>query len=116
VAAQLGLKVSPDQMPEQAMFIRSDQFPFVQAGVPSVFMSEGFAAKDKSLDVKKVVETWIATRYHAPSDDLKQPLNFDAALQFTRFHFLVGYTVAQDEKRPTWNKGDFFGERAAKAH
>jgi hypothetical protein len=30
--------------------------------------------------------------------------------KYARFNFFVGYLVAQKTERPTWNKGDFFGE------
>ena len=113
-AARLGLKVSPDPEPEQNFFIRADQYSFVRQGVPSVFISEGEEAKDPSVNGKKFNEQWIATRYHSPSDDMNQPLNFDASVQFMQVNFLVGYDVAQDRKRPTWKPGDFFGESFAR--
>ena len=113
-AARLALKVSPDPVPEQNYFIRADQYSFVRQGVPSVFISEGEQAKDPSVNAKKFNEQWIATRYHSPSDDMNQPLNFDASVQFMQVNFLVGYDVAQDPKRPAWKPGDFFGENFAR--
>src|ERR1700686_1280165 len=109
-AARLGLKVTPDPEPDQHYFVRADQYSFVRQGVPSVFISEGEEAKDPAVDGKKFTEQWIATRYHAPSDDMNQPLNFDAAVQFMQVDFLVGYDIAQDPQRPKWKPGDFFGE------
>lgn len=109
-AARLGLKVSPDPEPEQNYFIRADQYSFVRQGVPSVFISEGEEARDPKVNAKKFNEEWIATRYHSPSDDMDQPLDLDASVQFMQIDFLVGYDVAQDPKRPTWKPGDFFGE------
>jgi hypothetical protein len=52
----------------------------------------------------------MATRYHQPSDDMSQPMNLDAAVQFMQLHFLVGYDIANDLQRPRWNPGNFFGE------
>jgi hypothetical protein len=109
-AARLGLKVSPDPWPDQNYFVRADQYSFVRQGVPSVFISEGEEAKDPSVDGKKFYEQWIATRYHAPSDDMNQPLNFDATVQFMQIQFLVGYDIAEDPQRPRWKPGDFFGD------
>jgi hypothetical protein len=110
-AARLGLKVSPDPEPDQHYFIRADQYSFVRQGVPSVFISEGEQAKDPKFNAKEFTENWIATRYHAPSDDMSQPMDLDAAVEFMQVDFLVGYDIAQDPKRPTWKPGDFFGER-----
>jgi Zn-dependent M28 family amino/carboxypeptidase len=109
-AARLGLKVSPDPEPEQHYFIRADQYSFVRQGVPSIFLSEGEEAKDPNVDGKKISEQWIATRYHAPSDDMNQPMDLDASVQFMQIAFLLGYDVAQDPQRPQWKPGDFFGE------
>jgi hypothetical protein len=110
-AASMGLTISPDPMPEQATFVRSDHFSFVKVGVPSLMLSEGFKARDKSLEPRKMLESWIATRYHAPSDDMKQPLAFDATVENATLQLLIGYAVAQDPAAPTWNKGDWFGEK-----
>jgi len=42
---------------------------------------------------------------------MKQPgLLFDEAAKHARFVFLCGYYVANGAEKPTWNKGDFFGE------
>ena len=112
-AARVGLKVSPDPEPEQNFFIRADQYSFVRQGVPSVLISEGEQAQDPAVDAKKMGEQWIATRYHAPSDDMNQPFNFEATVQYMQVNFLVGYDLAQDPKRPAWKPGDFFGEAFA---
>jgi hypothetical protein len=108
-AARLGLKVSPDPEPEQHFFVRADQYSFVRQGVPSVFISEGEEARDPKVDGKKVAEEWIATRYHAPSDDMNQPMDLNASVEFMQVDFLVGYDVAQEPQRPAWKPGDFFG-------
>lgn len=112
-ADRLGLKVSPDPEPDQHYFVRADQYSFVRQGVPSVFISEGEEAKDPKFDAKKFNDEWIATRYHAPSDDMNQPMDLDASVEFMRVDFLVGYDIAQDPQRPKWKPGDFFGESFA---
>jgi hypothetical protein len=109
-ASRLGLKVSPDPQPEQGYFTRSDQYSFVKQGVPSVFISEGYEAKDPKVDGKKLAVEWTATRYHKPSDDMSQPMDLNASLQFMQVNFLVGYEIANNPQRPRWNPGDFFGE------
>jgi Peptidase family M28 len=109
-AELLGLKVSPDPEPDQNYFVRADQYSFVRQGVPSVFITEGYEAKDPNFNAKKFVDEWIATRYHSPSDDMNQPLDFDAAVEFMQVDFLVGYDIAKNPQRPQWKPGDFFGE------
>jgi hypothetical protein len=113
-ARLMNLEVSPDPMPEEAMFIRSDQYSFVRQGVPAVFLSEGFKTVDANLDGKKITLDWEANVYHTPKDDMNQRLNFVAAARSTRMNFLVGYLASQNEERPKWNPGDFFGKTFAK--
>lgn len=108
-AARMDLEVSPDPMPEEVFFIRSDQYSFVRQGIPAVMASEGFKARDPQIDGKKVTLNWEATRYHMPNDDMSQPLDFAAAARDTRLQFLIGYLTAQADERPAWNPGDFFG-------
>jgi Zn-dependent M28 family amino/carboxypeptidase len=114
VAKHLHFEVSPDPMPEEIIFIRSDQFSFVKQGIPALYIYEGFKTVDPSLDAKKILSTWLATIYHAPQDDMKQPLNFQAARLCTQVLLAVGYEVAMTPHRPTWNLGDSFGQRFAK--
>ena len=109
-APLLGLKMIPDPQPEQLGFVRNDEYSFVRRGVPAISLNEGFHAKDPKVDGKKLADDYIRLHYHAPSDDMSQPLDFDAAVQFMQINFLVGYHVAQAPQRPAWNMSDFFGK------
>ena len=113
-AAQMHVKVSPDPMPEQVGFVRGDQYSFVRQGVPSVNIFEGLQAVDPKINGRKFTENWIEKYYHSPFDDMNQPLNFGAAVKYMKLNFLVGNDIANAPARPTWNKGDFFGELFAK--
>jgi hypothetical protein len=115
-AARMNVVESPDPMPDEVVFIRSDQYSFVKQGIPSAMPSPGFKSSDPKLDPAAIFEKWEEVRYHMPQDDMDQPgLDFEAAAKFARFVFLCGYLVTEDAHRPTWNKGDFFGEHYAKA-
>ncbi|MBV8208277.1 MAG: M28 family peptidase [Acidobacteria bacterium] len=109
-AAAVGLKVSPDPMPEQVDFIRNDQYPLVKRGVPALSLEDGLEAADPQINGRKFAEDWIATRYHSPQDDMSQPLNFDAMVQYMKVNFLFGFSLAQQPQRPAWKPHDFFGD------
>jgi hypothetical protein len=114
-AARMRLAISPDPMPEEVVFIRSDQYSFVRQGVPAVFPVPGFKSDDPKIDPTSIFKNWEKIRYHHPSDDMEQPgLLFDEAAKYGRFVFLCGYFIAQEPERPAWNKGDFFGARYGK--
>jgi Zn-dependent M28 family amino/carboxypeptidase len=108
VARHMHLEVSPDPLPEEAFFIRSDQYSFVKQGVPAVAISEGFKTVDPKLNGKDIALKWEADIYHTPQDDMKQPLNFAAAVKCVRVNLAVGYELAEEQPRPHWNENDFF--------
>jgi hypothetical protein len=113
-AARLHLSESPDPNPEEVVFIRSDQYSFVKQGVPAIFPVAGFKSDDPKIKPADIFKNWEETRYHQPQDDMDQPgLDFDAAAKYARFVFLCGFLITEDAQRPTWNKGDFFGEHYA---
>ncbi len=102
--------LSPDPVPEEVLFIRSDQYSFVKQGVPSVFLVPGFTSSDPEIDGGALFNEHLQTHYHQPSDDLTRPIDWDSALRFARANVRIGHAVAEDDGRPTWNEGDFFGE------
>jgi Zn-dependent M28 family amino/carboxypeptidase len=115
-AARMHLVESPDPLPDEVVFIRSDQYSFVKQGIPAVFPVPGFKSADAKINPAAIFKNWEATRYHQPQDDIDQPgLDFDAAAKYARYVFLCGYFITEDPQRPMWNKGDFFGEHYAHA-
>jgi Peptidase family M28/PA domain len=110
-AERMHLSESPDPNPEEVVFIRSDQYSFVKQGVPAIFPVPGFKSDDPKIKPEEIFKNWEQTRYHQPQDDMDQPgLDWDAAAKYARFVFLCGFLITEDPQRPTWNKGDFFGE------
>jgi hypothetical protein len=103
--------LSPDPMPEEVLFIRSDQYSFVKQGVPSVFLVPGFTSSDPNVDGERIWRDFLQTYYHQPSDDMTRPIDWPSALRFARANVRIGHAVAQDNARPTWNEGDFFGNK-----
>ncbi len=114
-AARLNLELSPDPMPEEVIFIRSDQYSFVKQGIPAVYPTPGFQSNDPNIKPTEIFKNWEATRYHQPQDDMEQPgLEFNQAAKYADFVFLCGWLIAQDPARPTWNEHDFFGDHYAR--
>jgi hypothetical protein len=109
-----GFTVTPDPMPQEVIFIRSDQYSFVKQGVPSIFLVPGFGSTDPTLDGADHLRDFRLNHYHRPSDDLSLPVDWDSAVRFARANTKIGYDVADDEARPAWNEGDFFGEMFAR--
>lgn len=110
----LGLALSPDSMPEQVRFVRSDQFSFVQMGVPALALKPGSSSSDPSIDGAAMLADFLKNHYHRASDDLDLAYSPEGAQRFVRAALLTGLFVAGDDDRPRWNEGDFFGEKFAR--
>jgi Zn-dependent M28 family amino/carboxypeptidase len=110
-ARKEGFEYIPDPFPDQVYFIRSDQYSFVRQGIPSVYLAEGIGSSDPVVDGRAVLDVFFAEHYHQPSDDLSQPIEWETALRFSRAGARIGYRIAMEDQRPTWNEGDFFGEK-----
>jgi hypothetical protein len=106
-ARSLGMSLAPDPHPEEVIFVRSDQFSFIRAGVPSLFPTA--SAADSPADSAAQV-AWMRTIYHTPQDDLHQSFDWEAGARCARLGFLIGDAVANQPARPAWNAGDYFGE------
>ncbi|PKM16989.1 MAG: aminopeptidase [Gammaproteobacteria bacterium HGW-Gammaproteobacteria-2] len=112
-ASKLGITLSPDPMPEQVVFIRSDQFSFIRRGVPAIYLKGGTAPTHADVDGKALLDGFLASHYHQPSDDLSLPINYASAARLAALNAAIGRHVADADKPPRWNKNDFFGERFA---
>ena len=111
VAKEMKLQISPDPYPEEVYFVRSDQYPFVRAGVPALFLCSGYVAVDPKVDAKAHQLQWIKTIYHTPKDDMEQPLDFTNGAVIARFGYLLGVKAANAAAAPAWTPGNFFGEK-----
>jgi hypothetical protein len=115
-AKQIGYSLTPDPVPEETMFIMSDQYSFVQQGIPALWVTDGIQSVDPRIDGFKVKREWRVTKYHTPLDNMDQAFDYAWAAKAAAVNFLVGFEIAQQDAVPTWNKGDFFGERFGPRH
>ena len=109
-AQNLNFSVSPDPWPEETIFVRSDQYPFVRAGVPAVYLSSGIKPLDPAVDLPALTSELFRNRYHKPSDDLTQPVDWPSAGAFARLAAELTRTIAQAPANPTWHADSFFGQ------
>ena len=105
VAKIVGVEVLADPEPERRAFVRSDQYSFIRKGVPALSLKVGFV---KDSPEHEIVKQWRKERYHAPSDDLRQPVDFQAAAGFNAAYLHLVEAVANRPERPRWNDSSFF--------
>ena len=104
-AESAGLALSPDPLPEQGIFTRSDHYRFVEKGVPAVYLFPGFANGGGEL-----FQDFFSKHYHEPSDESSLPILYDDVARFAAVNAEVVRKTADAPQRPAWNEGDFFGD------
>jgi hypothetical protein len=105
VCEKAGVIVQRDREPQRNLFIRSDQYNYIKHGVPALTFKFGY---DAGSPEEKLAKDWLRERYHAPSDDLNQPVDKPAAARFNRLMLDLGMRVAGADGRPSWNADSFF--------
>ena len=103
VARAQGLNVQPDPQPQRSVFTRSDQYSFVKEGIPGIMVDVAFPGEEA-----KIEEEWLKNRYHAPSDDLNQPVNKATAGKYEDVVGAFMLAVADANERPAWKPDSFF--------
>jgi Zn-dependent M28 family amino/carboxypeptidase len=106
--ATMGIGVSPDPMPEQSVFVRSDHYPLARRGVPAILLFTGYGGGGKP-----VWDQFFANRYHDVGDDLTQPILWDQLARYAELNARIARRLADDPQRPRWYKGSYFGEAFA---
>jgi hypothetical protein len=101
----MGVSVSPDPMPEEAIFTRSDHYQFVRRGVPAVLLMTGHANGGKDI-----WNSWLNKIYHSPQDDLTQKIDWDAGARYALLNYRISRAMADAPARPMWLQGDYFGD------
>jgi Zn-dependent M28 family amino/carboxypeptidase len=112
VAESLGVKAQSDPEPQRNAFIRSDQYNFIRHGVPGLAMQVSF---ESGSPEQKIFKDWLTQRYHAPSDDLAQPVDLTAAAKYEEIVRSLMVRVADDARRPQWKQESFFRRYAQPA-
>lgn len=109
-AEKQGRYIAPDPNPDNGMFFRSDQFPFVKQGVPAIF-AKGYIDAEK-LGKEKTLENldqYWKTVYHTPQDEYKPERdNLSGVVQDAELLYRVGLNLADSQEWPKWNEGSEF--------
>jgi Zn-dependent M28 family amino/carboxypeptidase len=106
-----GYSVQPDPEPLRNIFIRSDQYNFIVHGIPALMMDVAPTTDEQ----KQTHKDWLTHRYHAPSDDLQQPVDLSAAAGYEEVVRTLLIKAADDNQRPAWKETSFFRRYAQNA-
>jgi peptidase M28-like protein len=115
VANAVGISVQPDPQPLRNRFIRSDQYSFIRAGIPSLATKVGFDARSPEAETER---KWIAERYHAVADSADQPVDLAAVGRYEDVIRRLAVRIANRAQPPRWRDSSVFSQlaRPAPAH
>jgi Zn-dependent M28 family amino/carboxypeptidase len=109
-AVKRGRYLAPDPNPENGMFFRSDQFPFVKQGVPAIY-AKGYVDAEKygRVETMKLVDQYWKVTYHSPSDEY-HPENADLSgiVEDAKLLYQVGTNLANSSAWPAWKENSEF--------
>ena len=109
-AIKQGRYLAPDPNPENGMFFRSDQFPFVKQGVPAIY-AKGYvdAVKYGKVETMKLVDRYWKETYHSPSDEYHpETADLSGIVEDAKLLYHVGTNLANSASWPAWNKDSEF--------
>lgn len=106
VAGPLDIRIQSDLEPERGLFRRSDQYNFIRNGIPGVAFIFGY---EKGSPEEAIYRDWYANRYHRPSDDLNQPVDFAAAAKFQEFFSKLVDAIGNADERPRLLRSSAYG-------
>ena len=104
VAESDGVSVQADPQPLRNVFVRSDQYSFIRHGIPALALDIAPTTPEE----QKTYADWLTHRYHAPSDDLDQPVDLASAGKYEEIIRQLMVKVANDPQRPQWKTDSFF--------
>jgi Zn-dependent M28 family amino/carboxypeptidase len=105
IAQSFGVKAVADPEPLRNLFVRSDQYNFIRHGIPSVIMDIFYEPDSPEA---KTFKDWLTLRYHAPSDDVNQPVDLKSAALYEEIVRRLLLETANAGAPPQWKPDSFF--------
>ncbi len=113
VSVATGNIVTPDPLPEENAFVRSDHYAFVKKGVPALMLMGG-PEGDPSVWIPRM-KKWMETDYHSPSDTVKPDWNWTGPQTLARVGMIIGLRVANADAMPAWRQSSPFNKPRAQS-
>ncbi|MEO8020064.1 MAG: M28 family peptidase [Pseudomonadota bacterium] len=111
VASALRIEVQPDPQPQRNRFIRSDQYSFIRAGIPSLATKIGYLADSKEAELDR---KWQAERYHGVTDSADQPVDLAAIGTYEEYVKRLAVRIANRKEKPRWYDSSVFSQMAVR--
>ena len=109
VARESGRTLTPEATPEKGSYYRSDHFNFAKNGVPILYAKGGTTDREHGAEyVKQRNAEYVAERYHAPGDEIREDWDLEAALEDLQLYYRIGHHIAFADVWSQWYEGNEF--------
>ncbi|HVW76008.1 MAG TPA: M28 family peptidase [Alloacidobacterium sp.] len=103
------LTIEPDQFPGAGHYYRSDHFSFARVGVPAFSVGQGTTFEGHTPEWgRQQMEDYVAHRYHQPSDEYTQDMDFRGNGKMAQFGLILGWEASSLPHVIGWQPGDEF--------
>jgi len=108
-AAAFGFEIQGDAEPGAGHYYRSDHFSLARAGVPGFSIDTGSKFANHSDEWgKEQAQDYTAHRYHRPSDEYSDAMDFSTDAAMAKFGFALGWQALAAPQTVQWKPGDEF--------
>jgi len=109
VTKEMGIRIVPDQEPEQGHYYRSDHFSLGKVGIPAFSVDAGQDVVGKPAGWgKKQSDEYREKHYHQPSDEISNDWDWSTGVEMAQLGYWLGWEAANSPTMPTWVPGDEF--------
>ncbi|HEV8433383.1 MAG TPA: M28 family peptidase, partial [Thermoanaerobaculia bacterium] len=109
VTKAMGIKIVPDQEPEQGHYYRSDHFSLGKVGIPAFSVDAGQTVVGKPAGYGKAKsDEYREKHYHQPSDEIQPDWDWGTSKELAQLGYWLGWDAANSPTMPNWNPGDEF--------
>jgi len=109
ITKQMGIRIVPDQEPEQGHYYRSDHFSLGKFGIPAFSVDAGQDVVGKPAGYgKKMSDEYREKHYHQPSDEIRDDWDWSTAVEMAQLGYWLGWEAANAPAMPNWVPGDEF--------
>jgi hypothetical protein len=107
--------VRPPFSPSQALLFRSDHYPFLRAGIPAVYLMDGYAIAG---DVERGRAQWthyLANVNHRQRDNFDPTWTFESPAQMAKLSVRLAWDIANAAEAPRMKPNAWFppGQRSS---
>ncbi|MCU1245247.1 MAG: peptidase [Acidobacteria bacterium] len=109
ITKAMGVKIVPDQEPEQGHYYRSDHFSLGKVGIPAFSLDAGQEVIGKPAGWgKERSKDYRENHYHQPSDEVQADWDWSTAVEMGQLGYWLGWDAANAATMPNWVPGDEF--------